>query len=227
MTPYYEHAGITIYHGDCREVLDGLLWDCAVTDPPYGVDGQQNTETASRRGQRNDYASMVDSVEYVSLVVIPVVMTLIHRARCVLTPGSRCLTLYPPPQAFGCIYQPASVGLQPWGRADGQPIFYYGRAPRVGTLLPAVQCSYQQAGYSHVEQPMGHPCPKPLGLWKKLVSVASLEGECVIDPFMGSGTTLLAAKTQNRRAIGIEIEERYCEIAAKRLSQEVLQFESA
>jgi site-specific DNA-methyltransferase (adenine-specific) len=71
----------------------------------------------------------------------------------------------------------------------------------------------------------GHPCPKPLGLMRWLVARVSKPNETVLDPFMGSGTTLLAAKDMGHRAIGIEIEERYCEIAAKRLSQEVLPLE--
>jgi DNA modification methylase len=70
-----------------------------------------------------------------------------------------------------------------------------------------------------------HPCAKPIGFWKKLLLRGSVrESDIVLDPFMGSGTTLRAAKDLGRRAIGIEIEEKYCEIAAKRLSQKVLDF---
>jgi site-specific DNA-methyltransferase (adenine-specific) len=70
----------------------------------------------------------------------------------------------------------------------------------------------------------GHPCPKPIGQWKWLVNRATVVGDSILDPFMGSGTTLRAAKDLGRKAIGIEIEERYCEIAANRLRQEVLLF---
>ena len=69
-----------------------------------------------------------------------------------------------------------------------------------------------------------HPCPKPLRLLKKMIENLRTEGN-ILDPFMGSGTTLRAAKDLGRKAIGIEIEERYCEIAAKRMSQGVMALE--
>ena len=72
------------------------------------------------------------------------------------------------------------------------------------------------------QRPLGHPCPRPLNGMKYLVECFCPPSGLVVDPFMGSGTTLVAAKDLGRRAIGIEIEERYCEIAAKRLAQEVL-----
>lgn len=68
----------------------------------------------------------------------------------------------------------------------------------------------------------GHPCPYPTGLPSRCIAATTSHGDTVLDPFMGSGTTLRAAKDLGRRAIGVEIEERYCEIAAKRLAQEVL-----
>ena len=72
----------------------------------------------------------------------------------------------------------------------------------------------------------GHPCPKPIVQWKRLLNRCTIRGETTLDPFMGSGTTLVAAKQLGRKAIGIEIEEKYCEIAVKRLAQGVLDFAS-
>ena len=113
---------------------------------------------------------------------------------------------------------PAAVGFSSWGVNIWQPILYYGKDPRAGVAqVPNGRMMNERADKN------GHPCPKPLKAWKWLLNKSMLEGETVLDPFMGSGTTLRAAKDLNRKAIGIEIEERYCEIAANRMSQLAMQ----
>ena len=98
-----------------------------------------------------------------------------------------------------------------------QPILYYGKDYRAGKgALPSGKSVTERS------EKNGHPCPKPISAWSWLLDKVSQEGETVVDPFMGSGTTLRAAKDLGRKAIGIEINEEYCEIAATRLSQEVL-----
>jgi site-specific DNA-methyltransferase (adenine-specific) len=209
----------TLYLGDCREILPGIgKVDAVFMDPPYGVNGSQNTKTAQRRGGRkNDYASFVDSVDYVaSVAVVAAEMCLTICSRMVVTPGNRCLTLYPEPDSFGAIYQPASVGLQPWGRADAQPILYYGKSPYGGTQLPGKRCSFVLTESAEAN---GHPCPKPIGLIKSIISNTTLVHEQVLDPFMGSGTTGVACAKLGRKFIGIEIEPKYFDIACRRIEQ--------
>lgn len=230
MKPYYEDGSVQIYLGDARDVIPQLpSFDVLVTDPPYGVKAELNSKTAKRAAwsvsgdrKKNDYVSMEDSVEYVRDVVVPVVeMSLSKCKRGVITPGNRCLTLYPLSDSFGAFYQPAGIGLQRWGRCDAQPILYYGAFPRDSRLIPATECSYV---LTEAPDRNGHPCPKPMKAWRNLIAVASLEGETILDPFMGSGTTLVAAKNLGRRAIGIEICQEYCDIAVRRLEQEILPF---
>jgi len=220
--PYYQDSAVTIYHGDCREILPLLpKVDLVLTDPPYGVGGGSGTVGKSRR-TKHDYLTFEDTLEHVIREIVPrfrEAMALSDRA--ITTPGSLALCHYPQPDSFGSMIQPATVGMQKWGSADSQPIFYYGRDPRVGKAIG--KCSFVVTGRPEAN---GHPCPKPLGFWKKLMLRGSLDGEIVLDPFMGSGTTLRAAKDLGRKAIGIDICERYCEIAAKRMSQEVLDFSS-
>lgn len=137
--------------------------------------------------------------------------------RAILTPGSLVCNSYPQPDSIGALIQWATASMQKWGRCDSQPIFYYGRDPRLGQTISF--CSFDNKTFDEVA---GFPCPKPLAVWRKLVLKGSLRGETILDPFCGSGTTLVAAKQLGRKAIGIELEERYCEIAVKRLSQAVM-----
>lgn len=222
MQPYYSEAGIQIYHGDCREVLPSLPnVDLVLTDPPYGIDGPMSGMQKVRGKCEYYTAAFDDTGDYLRSVVVPTVEQMISAFPCVvLTPGNRNFAMYPQPQSFGCFYQPCAVAVQTFGNLDAQPIFYYGKNPRNERL--GVTLSWLVT-----ERPpeLDHPCPKPERAWKKLLASVSLPDQTVLDPFMGSGTTLRAAKDLGRRAIGIEIEEKYCEIAANRLRQEVLSFE--
>lgn len=220
MKPYYEHAGITIFHGDSREILPLLptqTFDLVLTDPPYGIEGASGAINEAR-AKGNYTAKFADNEEYLRTVVVPIVVLLIAATPCVvLTPGNKHFSLYPQPDSFGAFYQPAAVGLQVFGNLDAQPIFYYGKNPTKKNM--GTPCSYLLT-----ESPgkNGHPCPKPINVWMRLLANMSLPGQTVLDPFLGSGTTLVAAKILGRKAVGIEIEEKYAEIAAKRLQQEVL-----
>ena len=229
MKPYYDHAGITIYHGDCREVLaDDAIWGrvpvhLVLTDPPYGIDGGKGGGNQKRGRARYEGTTWADTPKYVAEVCIPALEPLIrHIQRVIVTPGLRCIRLYPEPDDIGCFYTPAAAGHTPWGLAAFNPILYYGKDPRAGKGQTPTGRTVTEA--TNVP---GHPCPKPLGAWRWLLTKGSLEGETVLDPFMGSGTTLLAAKQTGRRAIGIEINEAYCELSAERLRQGVLNMPTA
>lgn len=216
MKPYYQDETTTIYCADCRDVIGELSCDLVLTDPPYGI--EKSSGTINKQRAKGEYASnFKDCPEYIETVVAAVIAECVEKWPTVVTPGNKCMMKYPQPHSMGCFYQPASVGLQVWGNADAQPIFYYGKNPTKRNM--GTPCSYVMT-----EQPKknGHPCPKPLGIWKKLMSNVTLEGMVVLDPFMGSGTTIEAARDLGRKSIGIEIEEKYCEIAAQRCSQSLL-----
>lgn len=199
MKPYYEHAGITIYLGDCRSILPEIKADVVVTDPPYGIGfAAQPTKWQRRAGQApeawDDEAPDLGQ----ALAAAPVA--------CVW--GGNYFAL------------PPSRGWLVWTKPDAPPSM--GSVEMAWTNLDqnARHISHS-IGATNAER-LGHPTQKPLRVMRWCLE--SLPDGLILDPFMGSGTTLRAAKDLGRRAIGIEIEERYCEIAAKRLAQEVLPF---
>jgi site-specific DNA-methyltransferase (adenine-specific) len=210
MTPYYEQDGIVIYHGDCRDVLPSVAADVLVTDPPYGVDfaGKATKHTTIRSGgyTTEDCALVGPEVVAASLAMVK---------RGAVFPGTRNLYRYPEPADIGCVYCPSGAGIGRWGFTCFHPVLFYGgRASN--TLRPTSIESFARA------DACGHPCPKPMPWMKWLVGMVSVTGETVLDPFMGTGTTLRAAKDLGCYAIGIEVEEKYCEIAADRLAQGTL-----
>ena len=205
MKPYYEQNGITIYHGDCRDVLPVLdPVDLVLTDPPYNV----GVEYESHDDRMGDQAYAAWCAEWFN--------ALNDDKRKIIFPGHGNLPVWwaiRKPSAIGCWYKPgnpARGGVFQF--CEWEPWLYWGPFLATSGVIRATVSEQADTG--------DHPCPKPLPLFRKLISQAN--PATVLDPFMGSGTTLRAAKDLGRKAIGIEIEERYCEIAAKRMAQGVL-----
>lgn len=210
MKPYYEDAaaGITIYHADCLNVLPQLgSAEAVITDPPYNVGIQYGHLTDDRR---YDYGAWCREWFGECRRVAEVVA---------IAPGFPNVGLWAEiawPSWVLAWMKPGAMGRSPVGFCNWEPVYLWGVPKKrdgvdtfTAPIIPTKELD-------------SHPCPKPLMWGKRLVSLLSEVGDVIVDPFMGSGTTLRAAKDLSRRAIGIEIEERYCEIAAKRLAQEVL-----
>jgi len=215
--PYYQDSAVTLYHGDCREIVPLLgRFDLLLTDPPYGVamGGRLNNNRA-----RDEYASHDDSAES-TLALIRSAWPLFRAAagRIVLTPGVRLMYDYERPDHTGAFYYPAGAGCNKWGFSCWQPILYYGKDPYAGKGSRPDSFDSTEAA-----EDTGHPCSKPIRQWTRLLDRVSLPTFTVLDPFAGSGTTGRACKDLGRKCTMIEREERYCEIAARRMGQEVLQ----
>jgi len=226
MKPYYEEPGVVIYNCDCREILPSVFFDVLVTDPPYGIlePGDLNPRVRDDRGGshglvRDSYASYLDTYDNFVNVIGPRLRAAISQSKRAAVFTGPHITEQAKPTAIGGVYCPAGAGRHQWGFKTFLPVLFYGSAPNLNLgARPNTITSSDTAGRN------GHPCPKPLSWMKWLVALTSLESEIVCDPFAGNGTTLEACKALQRRVIGIEIEERYYEIAAKRLSQSVLDF---
>ena len=224
MKPYYQDESVTIYNADCRDVLPTLdKVDLVLTDPPYGVAlGTQYNAKETRRGVglvKQAYMSYEDTYEqFIEIVVPAVVDSLKLSDRGMVFCAWQNIWDFPRADVVSAIHLPAGQGLNRWGRTNLATLLLYGTAPDLN--LGAKNTVLRSTAHA---EPSEHPCPKPLAWVRWAVALGSRTGETVLDPFMGSGTTLRAAKDRSRKAIGIEIEERYCEIAANRMSQLVME----
>lgn len=230
MQPYYEHAGITIYHGDCRDVLPGLSAETIITDPVW---------------PNSIFPKVLDPEQLLSEALsLAAVRRIVIHLGCDSDP--RFLRAVPSSFPFirSCLLEyarPSYKGRLVYG---GDIAYAYGAMPppvhregsRTGAaLIPGLCIStrsdamFRRSNWNGSEKRFNradkladipHPAPRRLQHVSWLCKWFA--GETVIDPFVGAGTTLVACKLLGIPVTGIEIEERYCEIAAKRLSQEVL-----
>ena len=203
--------------GDCRDILPSLgKVDAVVTDPPYGVNFTGSTTKHSAKSGEG-YESFEDTPEMIAEVCVPAIRLAVSLATCaVVTPGLANCHLYDVPRAHGCIFYPSGANTGPWGFVCSQPLYYYGKDPYL-----ARQLGSRPNGFMSTErtEENGHPCPKPIGATKWMVNRVSFDGETILDPFMGSGTTGVAAVQMGRDFIGIEREPKYFDIACKRIEQ--------
>jgi site-specific DNA-methyltransferase (adenine-specific) len=254
--PYYEQDGITIYHGDCREILPGLGGiDATFTSPPYNTLGSRIPEKPSgmwgqshggiglaRDVNADGYADDLDEAEYQAQQIAIVEMV---AAR--LRPGGSLFYNHKCRWRDGVISHPA-LWMRPSSLYLRQELIWDRGGSMTFNARMFATCEervlwFVKPGERHKwNQPAGsallsvwsippeegsrkpHPVSFPLELPMRALAATTSPGAVVLDPFMGSGTTLRAAKDLGRKAIGIEIEERYCAIAAKRLAQQVLEF---
>ena len=225
MTPYYEHAGITIYHGDCREILPGLpKVDAVITDPPYGI------------AWNTDYSAIKNSSR---TVIRPSLSAGGHRKSYPAIKGDDGPFDPSPWLSFRTVVMWGANNFSDklprggwliWDKRDLSGGCFMSEAEGAWTnQVNSVRIfSHCWQGFSRASENSEHyhPTQKPVALMAWCIQKSKAEGT-ILDPFMGSGTTLVAAKNLGRKAIGIEIEEKYCEISAKRLSQEVFDFTGA
>lgn len=218
MKPYYEDDYATIYHGDCLDIMPELpKVSMVLTDPPYNA---ENIGT-KRKTYLNQVMKLPDN-EYKDFCFNWFNRYITKCETLIFTPGIANTHNYPQPKWQLCWHKPAACSFNRMGGFNAwEPIFIYGNTKKVRLGQDYILCN--TLNFKKGEE-RNHPCPKPINLIKKLLQNFLFDDDLVLDPFMGSGTTLRAAKDLGRKAIGIEIEERYCKIAVDRLRQEVLEF---
>ncbi len=211
MNPYYADDSVTLYHGDCREVTGWLAADVLVTDPPYGIGWQSPGGWTNAIQNDGDTSSRDAALE-------------MWGAKPAAVFGD-FLKPKPAKSVQVLIYEKSDCsgvrGSHAGFRRNVEAIFLAGRWPvGVGGVSSVIRTNGRVAGPRGFAIRHGHPHAKPLDVLETLI--AACPPGVIADPFAGSGSTLVAARNQGRQAIGVEVNERYCELAARRLSQQVM-----
>ncbi len=219
MKPYYQQDGISIYHGNSEEIapmltaLNSSKFDLCLTDPPYGL--QENARRVASRGKlakTTDYGDFEWDAEPASGLEI---LAALNSAKESIIWGGNYFNLGP------------QRGWLVWDKENGGNDFADCELAWTNLKTSVRIFRHMWNGMLRASEndiPRVHPTQKPIALMKWCLSFAP-DAKTVIDPFMGSGSVLVAAKHRGLTAVGIDMEERYCEIAANRLSQRILAFD--
>ena len=209
LKPYYQDSAVTIYHDNRRDILPQLdPVDLVLTDPPYGMNFRSNHRTTKHLPIHGDDFLPLDLIELSIMKATAAAYIFCRWTNLKELPG---------PTSVICWIK------NNWGMGDlkheharqWEACCFYCKEKHSFTKRPTDVIYADRTGNYY------HPTEKPIGVWHQLIEANV--GDLILDPFMGGGSTLVAAKNLHRKAIGIEIEEKYCEIAAKRMSQEVLE----
>ena len=239
MVPYYQDDWVTIYHGRCEEVLPLIPEvDITFSSPPYNTIAPQSASgmmKETNRKQLNGYLTHADDMpegNYKDWIVgvfsdcmkkSKGLVWINHKTRYRDKVGLHPLYLFPWPFYSEIVWdRGVSVTLNARKFAPSHEYLYGFGTPHWWDNSLNTKMSVWRINPER-NQP-DHPCPFPMEIVLPCISASCPKDGVVLDPFMGSGTTLRGAKELGRKAIGIEIEEKYCEIAANRMSQEVLSF---
>jgi DNA modification methylase len=223
MRPYYQDDFVTLYHGDARSLISKISLEtvgAVVTDPPYGIGWKRSAHAArgssAHAGIANDDDTTVrDEVLALTAPIPAVVFGSFYAPR---PEDVRQVLVYWKPADAGV------VGSTTGYRRDVEPVYLVGPWPQRNVEWPGVLRSCRRS-IAAITRETGHPHTKPLDVMRDVID--RCPPGTVLDPFAGSGTTLLAAKDLRRPAIGIELEEGYCRVIAGRLSQDALDFGGA
>lgn len=231
-----EIGDATLYLADNMEILPTLynMVDAVIMDPPYGLDFQGKRSESSKANLKL-YEDNEHHYKNVLLPRIRIAITTAKGGRAAVFCGHKRMWEYPPPTDIGGIFSHGSTSISEWGFRCFSPVLFYGKSPYMsgkediggGIMVsrggrPTAKVIVLNAG-SMERKGNPHPCPKPLEYMNWLVETASLEGETVLDPFMGSGTTGEACVRLNRKFIGIELDKEYFEFACQRIERAMVQ----
>ena len=206
--------------GDCLEILPTLAdnsVDAVITDPPYGLNIK--------------YESYIDTIENLKKILDVFVPQINRFKRVVIFGGITNLFLYPQPDWIGAITWNTTGSYGKYGVSQWQPVLLYGiDIDGFGSVNDGVLKSDTihisgggDVGFQRGKQEKAHPCPKGIKLMRRILTRFTSPGDTILDPFMGSGTTGVACVQTGRNFIGIEIEEKYFNIAEKRIAEAQLQ----
>jgi site-specific DNA-methyltransferase (adenine-specific) len=220
LKPYYEDKWIKIFHGDCREILPSLdvKFDLMLTDPPYDISTNICNINGDRKYLRDiegkgmgigfDISILSEFTDYFCFCGKQQLIDILN------------------------ISKDSNWMIITWCKTNPTPLTQNTYLPDTEYIVHKFSKGRLFGDYAHksrfylspnAQNDFNHPTVKPVALIQKLITLGSQESELILDPFLGSGTTCYCAKKLNRYSVGIELEEKYCEIAAKRCSQEVME----